>query len=65
MNVESNATTPAPITMTSFGQRDMSLYLIVVYEQKYLYCLCTKMRKPYEKGFVEPTLPINDVAIGG
>jgi hypothetical protein len=39
MNVESNPTTPPPITMTSSRQRNMSLYLIIVCEQKYLYCL--------------------------
>ncbi len=65
MNIESNPTTPTPITMISYGQKDMSLYLIIVCEQKYLYCLCTKTRKPYKKGWIEPTLPINDVAIGG
>jgi hypothetical protein len=65
MNVESNPTTPAPITTTSSGQRDMSLYLIVVYEQKYLYCYIPKQENHMKKGWIEPTLPINDVAIGG
>jgi hypothetical protein len=50
MNVESNPTTPASITMKNYGQREMNLYLIVVCEQKKLFCLGTKTRKPYEKG---------------
>jgi hypothetical protein len=65
MNVELNPMTPASITMTSYGQRDMNLYLIILCEQKYLYCLRTKTRNHMKKGWIEPTLPINDVAIGG